>query len=512
MAPTNRQVVVFDSFSGGDEGLSRPGGSSNPQTFRALNVWLYENGIGPRQPVTPFPVTGLNQKAVQLFDRVPGEQLIYVFKDKTVQRADTGTAINLTAVTNLPVDSISDGGVQHYVSPDGFGSDYDVVGASMADSLIPAARRIEIFGARVVAFPVTGVSPDAQSIIYSDFGDPTSWPTANNIRIANSDGLTDMWNQGNTIVFTDGQGLIYLLSGNLGDTHILRRVEQAGPVPFIETPFYPQGGVSQVGTAWWRSGSRIVTFNGARVSTIAGYERPSATPVLSNDLPSQFMSLSEEGEFVWVMPQLLSGAGSNTSIGVTTHHAAGAFTQHLIPTNGYTPERDPLVLSTYSKVQRALYITTGGSDTQAPVIYKWLHDASFPSVTHDGDSSAPVTATFRTGDFFAPEGVQLEVHSVTVDYSYAPAQVGSSQVQFDINVEMLSTDDDFATYASAVQSFTPSSMTTDSPDFSLIQRGRRTFGMGEQGSGAGFRVKLANWRGIIVHQLTVAYSTEQFPR
>src|SRR5690606_36238746 len=85
-------------------------------------------------------------------------------------------------------------------------------------------------------------------------------------------------------------------------------------------------------------------------------------------------------------------------------------------------------------------LTQARDGAQAPKLNQMPLKDEFPRPHSDGDTSLPVTADFRTADWWEDQGGEVFVRSVLVDYSYADYGVRPTledEARFDISIESL---------------------------------------------------------------------------
>ena len=494
---TVKQSIVLNDFSGGDLGYLRPAVSNDLSRFRALNVWRYPNGsIGPRPPLVRLTPSGtaLITRPVYTFNSVLTNSVL-VFDDGRAQYFSSGALATATGTaTNPPSDAVSVGGRVVYVSSAGTGFTYSG-GAITNVAAIPAATKIEKYKQRFVAL-------FTNTLYFSAVNDHTTWPAANFFAVTDEALVEELWNQRNSLILPDSAGNIWRVSGVLGVNETLSRVD-SGPFHNGDNR-WPSGGSALGGDIWYRSGLRTINFNGAGTVTLPGIETAGVTDFgFVND--GYFLEGFDDDEFLWLAPSD-SAASSPFSapfngIAITHHHTDGTFTQHQIPVSAYTPASGVApVMGIRDPLNRGMRFLTNGAIGVGAKFYDFSPQVNFPLTTeNDGDSGAPVSATYRSNDWWAPQGSEVTVSGVTIDYSAAPSVQDGALT---MSIEALNPVDDNRVRTSASVEFTPETQ-GDFPDYNFVERGRKSFRFGEQASSGGFRLLIDDWSGIQIHQIIV---------
>lgn len=518
-----RQAITFNEFSGGELGYEAPSFKNRPNSYRAINVWRYQNGsIGPRPPITRVTTTGtLSSKAIQVFNIVPGfGYMVFVYSDGTSQTLTFPSFVVTTHATPfpfLPTDSVVSGQEIFYVSNLGTGAKFNAVDIVSLPNL-PRGLRIERFKQRFV------VSGDGTGFNYTDIrfsavNDGTTWPAANTFQVTPQGIIADLWVQRNSLLVVDHVGRLYRIDGTLGVNETLQQVDIIPQYPttfgVLVSPYWAGGGPVLSGDVWYKSGHRVVNFSGAQSYTLPGIPRPSFKPpigvsgtVFTDSIPYLINGMDDD-EFIWAT-YADSTDGNPVSpydqIGLTWHHTDGTFSQHLVPVTAYTPDgAKPPVVGGVSATSRRLILAASNGTAGPPQVYTQLLGSDFPEAGSDGDSGAPVQATLTTSDWMAPGGSEVVVNAVILDYSAMPGTVPAS---LDLTVEAINPVDSNEVRTNAAVTFAPS-VGSAYPDYNLVERGRKTFNMGEQGASGGFRIKIENWYGMQINEIIAIVSTQE---
>ena len=110
---------------------------------------------------------------------------------------------------------------------------------------------------------------------------------------------------------------------------------------------------------------------------------------------------------------------------------------------------------------------------------------------------SPVVADLYTHDYWDPEGREVYVEGIHIDYAYKAGQENTITIE----VESLQLDDAAAFRAGGAVSFTPPSGTPSDSGAEII-RGRAEIPARSSGSGAGFRIHCSDWTGITLRKIT----------
>lgn len=225
---------------------------------------------------------------------------------------------------------------------------------------------------------------------------------------------------------------------------------------------------------------------------------------------------TRRGVFCWVHGLDQKGPTSNiyvtrnTALEVTCHDPGIEF--RADPGVDDAGTRDGSALSrrgdgnfyVWRRGENAMVFTTQGSTahTEAPKFYEMDLKGSFPDYTHnDGDTGATVKADFRTADYWDPEGQEIYVDGIFLDYAYSPNGSQSTNQTVTVEIESLQLTEEAAPRAGGSVTFTPPTGTPSEPG-SQIVRGRVRLPVRSVGAGGGFRVHLSNWKGITIRRIT----------
>lgn len=542
-----RQFIVWDNFEGGEEGRSRPSMSEihnnsfegngmyrykPPNSFRGINVWQYPSGIGPRPPLRLSAITGLPVGVPHMIGVQPGNANLIVITGAAspynVYEAPIGGAAVLRGTcVNPPSDYVFTGSSVLFTSDIGAGFSQATGAAPVAVAALPAGHRIVQYGDQTVV--ATG-----SSLRWSAPRDPTSWPAANSVSIGINGGtIEDLVVQRGKLVVLLGYGEIWQVAGALGTNESYSRIDiVANPQSSLGGVAGGQrhGAVSRQSGYWFPLSTTkyFINFTGARAYPVempdmdlVGYNGLSSAvectvPTLNND---SFVAAA----FAYPIDSATSASlcmwAVRDGMGATRHVCPDLITsttRHIFPLT-LNALNDPGVVGfavVSATTSPQVYIMSTEDDHPA----KW---AATNANYKDGGSGLSAVATFRTGEVWDPEGGNINVASVIVDYSFVnPAITGfTSNPAFDIRVESTQPTSDTRVDASSTVTFTPPTtanqetvgLVTMVPPYTAythaISRGRASFQFGDQQPGGGFRICLDNWRDILIHRITAVVET-----
>lgn len=518
------KTVVFDDFSGGDEGRERPI-KDVPTTFRAVNVWQYPAGIGPRPPFQALGITGLPTGKVATFNVLRNEagnrNLVWAMDSKAVYWSLVGFAAAASlagSLTNKPIKGVNAGNYIDWVSPDGYGGHIAISGTDFGDkTAMPVGRDLVFHGEHQA---VAGVGAYAGKLKWSETHDTTLWPSANEFFVGFGQTLQALFAQRNALLICTLAGDLWMVTGVLGVNESLRKIDTGIPHP---SPGTANGAVANQSKLWYCAGREMVTFTGASLGLVPRPDLPQVDDFLWKPWyvnPGHVVPLPDEDEIMVVGTLDGDADATQKTIWAQAYRPDhGLWTRHHIPVTPFTNDADSSLSAEAVRVHQeythdGVYISTSNS-AGAPKAYTFNPRQEYPHIPvgtvggvtsntlNDADSGAPTVASFATGEVWHPEAKTLAVTSVLVDYSYDPTHTPlATYSHFDLSVEALQNPGSAAVRRSAVQSFTPAG-SGSTPDGSPLVRGQARFQVGDQGAGQGFRVRLDDWRGILVHRISV---------
>ncbi len=560
--------VIFERFTGGDVGRSRPLKSALDQ-FRGLNVMTYPNGaVGPRPPWQALGLTGLPALRLTTFDCVRNvlntlsespPTLVFGVDEATDGKvyaapATPAGAATLEATNSLPFTCATAWGTTVYLATGvGVGTSYDVATDTAASvAAMPAAVAITSLASRMV----TGVYGQ---IRVSAPDDPTTWPVGNFINIGQPSDILGLYELRNALVILKYDGSVWQITGVPTNGGVLRKVDVGHLASFN---FRARASVAGQSNLWWVSGRNMVKFTGAQLATIDRPDIPitEANKALFKWSPSathvgNVLPLPGDDEFLVVGTlDLLSDFPFQHQPWVQMYRATDQWTRHTLPVTNYRATFDDFTLSNSSADDgRAIFVpafaphgmafvaTQGeasGTGARAIKVYQLNTQQEFPLVAtgtemsggvssftlNDGDTAAPTVAQFATAEVWAEDQqyvrppftmlqgdgwstgfTQVRVRSVEIDLSYAAAITPHATYnKFTVSVESVQRDSTAgeALASSTAQAYVAPTVSAPDPDGDGFVRTRVKFQVGDQGWGSGFRVRLANWSGILVHRIS----------
>lgn len=540
--PQRRQTsyldfVEFSDFSGGDSGRERP--LANDLTrYRGINTWRYPNGaLGPRPPWITIPYTGLpTGKTLRTFTTavdVAGSWLAWTFSDGTVYTTVPGSTVAALRGTlgNDPTDAMSNGDAIYFISINGTGGGkVDKAGAFTAITT-PIAELITQKGSQTIA-----LRQSDSKLFWSDPDDPTTWPAANVVFVGNRTPATGVYIQRDTIVVTKINGEIWLFTGTLGVNEVLRQVDIGLIHPYAA---HAKGAIAGNSVLYYTTGSKMTAFTGGQLKTLSRPDMPETALYNSSpktDNVGSVVSSGEPNQFVVLGTMDLTATPTTRKAWFHSFSPEQGWNRHVAPIAPYTISAAAIGGLTSADSAKAIrtslhlngtVVICRPSDASGVTTVKTYffiprletpYNVSVPmqwgSVTAlaDGDLSTPVVASMQSGESWTPEGRDTHVRALIIDYSYdadanIPLGLGAEiPHKVDVVVEALQRESG-ASQASAAQTLTASG--GNSIDGGTMYRARATLRFGDQGPGPGFRFKLSDWRGILIHRVIAAVDVSE---
>lgn len=518
---STRQRVVFDSWSKGDYGRGSP---TVPGTFSGTNVSTYPLGaIGPRAALAPVSVTGLPASPVDYMQYIPGAALhgeppsVYTFHDnRNVYKHDsqyvdsnnsTPPAASLMGTTENPVNDVT-------LAADGVftcsitGSGSKIVAGSVTTvSAMPAGRRITHYKDSLVLSETAGSS----RIRWSAPANGTSWPAANFLDIGDGEYIAGIYAQRDFLTILTRSGTVWTVSGALTSNATLRRIDQ-GPRAQFPGRINVADGVSREGVLRWLSDDkrRLGVFTGGQVNTVLCPTLPGST---LHTLRPDFLSYAAPvigSDYI-----LGGGAYNSTGAGVQLFfwlYQDGAWTRHIpgitwsgsdpTPTLVATELQPGVVLFAHRQPSattfyRADFTLDSPLDSEATT-----GGAVGPLRNTEGSTGLPVTGEFTTHEWWTPSGEEAHVKALIMEVEYDVHLADTTNTKFSVSVESLNRWDQDGAASSAAQSWVPAGLPKSAPAGGYATaRQRAVFRFGDQPRGAGFRVKVAGMRGVMIHRI-----------
>lgn len=427
---TGEAKVTFSDFSGGDYG--EIGGAKAPKnTFKAQNMLVTADGfLMPRPGWKDRSPTDLPVGKVTLMapTSVPTKDMMIgvaddVYTYNLANAPSPGASVSLLGTFGVtPTYALypKAGTSEFYVTiPENASYKLDVVGSSvdeLTDS--PGGREIELYGLRLV------VATTAGRIIFSEPDDPDSWPSENFIDIGDKWDITALREQNNHLSIFKSRGK-HVLTGIPGVNPIVRKTERSRGV------LHPgEVDIDEDDMMWfipW-SDTNPASFDGNSTKRI-DYLKNLAS-VRDGDNPALPVvrgvaeSVGDRSPSTLIATQ---GGGANRMLlfhnGVWTFHAT-SITISGMCRGGFTGD---------------FYVTDGGGVSASGKVFSNTFGLNRPAFTIDGlvspgdNSNTPVDAWVKFPQYWSPDGTELRVEEVIVDF--VKYNTGTSETShFDIDV------------------------------------------------------------------------------
>ncbi len=471
-------------------------------------------------------------------------------------------AANKGNTTEYPLASATWGGSLYYVASFGFGSTYNIFTGTVADvPAMPSGLDICALASRMVIADAGGISGQIQ--VSSD-SDPTAWP-GNFLNVGAPVAITGLFELRNALVILRYDGGVWQVTGVPTNGGTLRKSDVGYAPPF---QFRARGAVAGQSSLWWTAGRSMCRYTGAQLDQI---DRPDI-PILpadkatydwtpASDHVGTVLPLPNDDEFIVLGTLDLTADKAIHKVWSQVFRARDQWTRHVIPV---TPFRFGLTVSpAFSQGSRddtssiavpklapngvAYFVInsdTGGTSARGHSVYRLNTQQEFPhlavgtrlaggqvsSTLNDADSAAPVLGQFTTSEVWAEDQevvrpkdtmvqdatwsqgfTQIRCKSVEIDISYNPSITPHSTYnKFTFSAEAVQRDvvAGTAVATSTPQAYVAPTVSAPDPDGDGLVRTRIKFQCGDQGWGSGFRVKLSDWTGIMVHRISCVVDLE----
>ncbi len=449
------------------------------------------------------------------------------------------------------------GNTVYYCSGAGTGASYNIfTGTVAAIAGMPAGNDITALASRMI-LSNSGGAPGQIRVSAAD--DPTTWPAGNFINVGAPVSITGMHELRNALVLLRYDGTVWQITGVPTVNGIVRKVDQ-GLAPAFQ--FRARAEVVGQSNLWAVAGRSMVKYTGANLLTLNRPDIPiqeadKATYIWtpSSDHVGHVLPLPGDDEFIVVGTLDQVADNAIHKVWAQVYRERDQWTRHTIPmtpfrftlpggggtlTQGSRDEATAVQVANLAPAGVAFLVSNSqpaGTSARPPTTYRCNTRQEFPHVAvgtvlaagqtsstlNDADSSAPTVAQFRTaevwaddpqysrapntllhGDTWSQGFTQVRVRAVQVDLSYvAVITPHSTYNKFTIAAEALQRDvvPGTAVAISAPQAYVAPTVTAPDPDADGLVRLRVKFQMGDQGWGAGFRIILSDWVGIMVHRI-----------
>ncbi len=561
------QVVVYQDFSGGDEGRGRPAPVNarrykNPGStytavsdtvtgFRGSNAWVYPNGaIGPRPAFFPLVATGLpTGKSLRRLDYMIGEVGTWIavaFADGTVYStiAAGGNTFALRGtLPATPLDSDTSSDLVAYCTATGSGGMLTSNGTFTLLPNMPFGNNICFFGERLVVMQNAPQTPPV--LRFSAPRDYTTWNVLDSVFVGLPSKGFGMYVQRDTLIIVKIDGTIWQYSGVVGINDTLRQVDQGRFHPIVNEA---DGAVVGTSVLYYVTGTEITAFTGAQAL-------PALRPDILQPPTGTFAVRAQQNNVGMVIPlasdqQFIVLGTVDGSAEPTlkvpymqSYHPERGWGRHTVPftpyristafLGGLTSRDSARSIAASRGIEGTVLLAVPSDVLGAPYnttlrlyLLQTLQEMPYisPSVSLaygvtssavvDGDTALPPVADVMFGEWWAPEAGEVTVRSVLVDYSYDSDAAITSALspavpnKFTISVMATEPADGTAVTESTGIAFVPTAGTTIDASNDTVKRGRELFQFGEQGAGGGFRIHVSAWSGIVIHSFVVECDIE----
>lgn len=527
MGARGGRTVVFQNWSGGEYGQLDPvlAGRAEKPMFTAKNLIRSRTGLMiPRPGLVDLGLTSAPTGSIQAMENCVQSSSIsgtgpyfYVMAGGNIYRADIGAGSFGSAYTEtdtLPTPSAP----VPYGGSFGSGAYLNIrqvssgtAGLYKADHATNTVTResTDVKGDSISYYHPRFVASGSDSgtnsnfIYYSDvFPGWDTWPTANYYNVAALEiSLIRPWRNGLLIGTVDGQ--LFRLTGVLGSGVTIRRISSGGAGGTAH-----RNEVMDDDTLWYfrKSVAFPTRYDGARHDQMKHLVL-SSTYGDDGDAPGFGVY-----KVSWDTPEsvaMLSGQGDNNALVRT----GGVFTKHTFETDisAWAAQMDLLAYGTGDTVIQYLVIA---SDDGNGDFYRWqiTSDWERPGFTSDqnsqpGDASTtPFTTCYLHTPIYTEPGASREMKVTEVIVDFVGWNTGSAtDNRMDCSVVAYQEHDDFDTGRASTTQTWESATSNFSTSGS---RGRKVFGVGDQGFGSGFQIKLDNIRGIGIDRITAVLSDD----
>jgi hypothetical protein len=508
----SRHKIVYQDFKG--EYGAWAGDKIPPGTFHAKNMQVYKTGfLGPRAGLRALAYTSVPGATVRGMGwRGTTAKDLWVAFGTDVQYNDTLTignaftdfSANLASTPTHPVQGVE------YGNSNSFITNFDdksyilnhTTGTLTAIATAPGGACCALYGERMM---VASTTAQPTRVYFSNAGDFTTWGAGSFFDLPASVGsVAAMFQQRNGLTILTLNGEWWVLTGVPGSTNaFLRRVGGGGVHPWIMNP-----------NAAWNLGSDEVmfvpiradypaTFNGSYVSdTLRHLEINGGTPY-TGDTDIKVIRGGKPEEAVILFP---SAAPAKAA---------------LLTNDVWTFMEFDQALSVYvaSDGQGRIIFTDGANPAK---FWTWTLDLDRPAFSTDtlqarGDGSNspltdnPVDASVLFPEYWAPDGTEIRVRAVTVDfwkYDTSGAAVDEQDVGFTATATTISRYLNQDTPSSSI-GFTQSGAIASVDGI----KDRHVFRFGTASEfGGGFSVGLYSVMGVAIERVIVEYESRDVPR
>lgn len=513
MGQRNGNTVTFEGWSGGEYGILDPvqAGKAKKQMFTGNNVMLYRNGLlGPRPGLKALDVDNgafLNTGVMHGLDACLATGTgpwIWTSVDGDVQRIDLGTGIATsnysggplaTPVRAIPIGGSYGTGTIIQIPFTGlFNLDHSGDAISSVDT-DPNGYAIGQFGIRIVA------GDSGNSMWYADPAPAyATWGALSFYDIGSAFTITLLRAFRDGILIGKIGGEVYYGAGTLGDTFTLKRLSAKG-APGDE----PRGLVTEANVMWYmrQNTPYLSSFNGS-VHEDFEWLLPFGSGLLSDfdATPKvRIVGLPHMGTDAFMVIGGATGSGRPSVANRMMQYNDSTFSYH-----------------TFGKTIGAFGTDFGPStpwvviadDGSGGVFYSYAPGKDRPAFTSDtdagvgDDSTTPLDAYMQTPIYVDPEGHEMRVKQVIIDYKgWSTGAAANNNITLTVD-SMYRYDNDSSTFGETT-STSVTALDEAGATFTTSGKTGRVVHNVNCGFGGGFQIKCASLKGVAIRSITAVF-------
>lgn len=491
--------VVYDDFSGGDYG--EIGGAKAPKgSFHAMNMFVTADGFLCPRPgwKNQTPSNMPTGKVLALAPTEVGTRSPMFVIGNTVYTHDPAgtnlaTSIGTFDVTPTLAMHPKRGTTEFYVAIPGDKSYMiDPVAPAVSDLVgSPAGIEIEVYGERLI------VALGTNRIQFSAAADFNTWPAENFIDVGDGWAVTAMREQNNHLTLFKSRGK-HIMTGVPGVNPTLRRAERS-----LGVIHAGQMLTDQQDMIWYIPSFREnpASFDGASSRQI-DYLRELNTVRDGDQTPPLVRGVAESmGDRSPSTVVITQGGGANIMLlfhnGIWTRHRTSVNISGMVR-GGNTGD---------------FYLTDGGATGVAGKIYVNAFLFNRMGFTTDGlfqpgdDSTTPLDAYVTFPQFWAPDGTEIKVEEVIVDFEKFNTGSATNN-HFDIQIDMIGRIPVGKGDASPVTYSWDEAGSGAGASIGNSKRDRKVQGV-KSAYASGYELSLKNVKGVKIKPITVVLSFQK---